>query len=415
MKSLLLDLEKGGTRPVLELLQSDAVINTVEYIRVEYWGDGNILVSDEELITIFGIIGSLPRIRELRIEFDELPLPAQALRNALGCPNSRLSYLALEDVRLSGTIDDFKDVARAVRSSRALKTVRMLRCGPAHDSRAKLDPIIVALASVPTLKDITLSSTHVDDETLGKLGESKSLEVVSLDHMSICGGIPLGQLCRSSTIKDLKFWGMPEINDDVTFMTSALATNQSLKMLRIRYCNLQQESGIQLSKMIRINSNLESISLENMTWKDFGLPLCKSLETNKTLRSLSLSIDGKDINAKEDAVQVTKGLEQNTSLRKFRLILRDIDGDVVREAFAEPVMQLLQKNFTLESIYLNSSSWSLGREVEFFLALNRTRKRHLLRNENATKGEYMNMLAAHSEDLSITHYVLKMNPSLFQV
>ena len=412
VKSLLFDLEKG-TRPVLDLLRNDDVIEQVEFIRVEYWGDGNVLVSDEELIVIFGIIGALPNIQELRIEFDELPLPAQALRNALSCPTSRLRYLALEDVRVSGSLDDFEDVADAIQRSSSLKTVRMYRCGPAEDTRATLDPIISALASVPTLKDVTLSSTHCSDEALGVLGESKSLEIVALDHMTICG-LSLSQLCRSRSIKDLRFWGMPELNDDATFLSSALASNQSLKMLRIRHCNLQQESGVQLAEMIDRNTTLESLSLENMHWKDFGEPLHKSLAVNKSLRSLSLSMDGKEINIRENAAKVTAGLEQNTSLRKFRLLLRDMDGHDVREAFLGPFTKLLETNYTLESLYLNSGIIDLGDDINFFLKLNRSGKRHLLRDENSTKAEFMDMLASHSEDLSITHYVLTMNPALFR-
>jgi hypothetical protein len=371
-----------------------------------------VLVSDEELIAIFGIIGSLPRIRELRIEFDELPLPAQALRNALACPTSKLRYLALEDVRLSGSIRDFQDVAEAVRKSTSLRTFRMYRCGPAHDTRATLDPIIAALSDVPTLKDITLSSTHLSDRALGTLGRSHSLECVSLDHMSI-SGLPLGELCRSQSIKELKFWGMPEINDDVSYLTFALNNNPCLKMLRLRYCHLNEESGVKISQMISENTVLESLSLENIDWKSFGGPFQQAFERNNTLKSLSMSIDVKGLNMEDNAVKLAAGLENNTSLRKLRLMFRDIDADAIRQAYLGPVSKLLQKNYTLESLYLNSSALILSEEIDFLLKLNRTGKRHLLRDDTATKADFMDMLAANSEDVSITHYVLTMNPALF--
>ena len=411
VKSLLFDLEKG-TRPVLDLLQNDAVIDTVEYIRLEYWGDGNVLVSDEELIDIFGIIGALPRIQELRIEFDELPLPARALQNVLSCPTSRLRYLALEDVRISGSFGDFEGVADAVKRSTSLRTVRMYRCGPSEDTRATLDPIIAALATVPTLKDVTISSTHCSDEALGMLGDSNSLEVVALDHMTVCGE-PLSQLCGSKSIQDLKFWGMPELNDDATFLTSALTSNQALRMLRIRHCHLQQESSNLLAEMIGQNTGLERLSLENMHWKDFGEPLRKAFALNHSLKSFSLSIDGKDINVSVNATQLVAGLEQNKSLKKFRLLLRDMDGHKVRDAFLTPLTKLLQTNVTLENLFINSGILDLGEDINFLLKLNRTGKRHLLRDENATKHQFVDMLADHSEDMSIIHYVLTMNPALF--
>jgi len=409
--SLLFDLEKG-TRPVLDLLRNDDVIQSVKYIRVEYWGDGNVLVSDEELITIFGIIGRLPRIKELIIEFDELPLPAKALRNALSCSTSRLRFLALEDVRISGTLQDFKDVAAAIQQSRSLRAVRLYRCGPAFDSRASLDPIIAALASVPTLKDITISSTHCSEEVLGMLGESNSLEVVAMDHMTISGP-SLRQLCQSRSIQDLKFWGMPELDENATYLTSALVSNQALKILRIRYCRLHQESARLLSDMLYRNSQLESLSLENVHWKDFGTSLQKSLTSNKSLKSLSLSIDDKDIDLSSNVANLTTGLEKNTGLRKFRLLLREMDGQAVRKAFSKPILDMLQNNYTLESIYINNNSMLDEGMISILLKLNRTRKRHLLRDECSTKLHFVDMLAAHSADVSITHYVMSMNPAIF--
>jgi hypothetical protein len=413
VQSLLFDLEKG-TRPVLELLRCDDVIRTVEYIRVEYWGDGNVLVSDDELIAIFGIIGALPKIRELRIEFDELPLPAQALRNAMAHPGSRLRYLALEDVRLSGSIAEFQDVADAVRRSTSLTTFRMYRCGPSPDTAATLDPIVAALSEVPTLKDVTLSTTHVSAEALGTLGSSKSLEVVSLDHMSI-SGLPLGELCQSHSIQDLKFWGMPEINEDISFMASALATNHTLRMLRIRYCHLNDASGVHLSQMVGANKGLECITLENLNWRNFGGTFQNALQTNNTLRSLSLSIDTKDLqDLRKDAIQIAVGLESNTSLRQLRLLFREVACNSVREAFLCPFTAMLQKNYTLESLHLNNGILPLSPEVDFLLKLNRTRTRHVL-YKNAPNGELMAMLEAHGEDLSITHYALTTNPALFHV
>ncbi|CAB9498593.1 Inherit from KOG: leucine rich repeat containing [Seminavis robusta] len=413
VKSLLFDLEKG-TGPVLELLRSDEVIQTVEYIRVEYWGDGNVLVSDDELIVIFGIIGSLPRIRELRIEFDELPLPAQALRNAMAHPYSRIRYIALEDVRLSGSLADFEDVADAVRRSASLKTFRMYRCGPSPETRATLDPIITALSDIPTLKDVTLSTTHLSPEALGALGRSKSLETVSLDHMTI-SALPLAELCQSQSIKDLKFWGMPEINDDISSMESALAINNSLKMLRVRYCHLNQNSGVHIARMIAANKTLESITLENMNWRNFGGPIQKALEMNNTLRSLSLSIDSKDLqNISNDAQQIALGLEVNIGLQRLRLLFRDVSLNDIQKAFLGPITGMLRKNYTLESLYLNNGTLALSPEVDFLLKLNRTGKRHLL-YKHAPNGELMDMLAAYSGDPSITHYALTMNPALFHV
>ena len=411
IKSLLFDLEKG-TRPVLDLLRNDAVIDTVEYIRLEYWGDGNVLVSDEELVDIFGIIGALPRVQELRIEFDELPLPAQALQKVLSCPTSKLRYLALEDVRISGTIDDFEEVAGAIKRIPSLRTVRMYRCGPSYDTKATLDPIVSALADVPTLKDVTISSTHCSDEALGVLGDSNSLEVVALDHMAVCGQ-PLSQLCQSNSIQDLKLWGMPELNDDTTFLTSALASNQALKILRIRHCHLQKQSCNLLAEMIGQNTSLESLSLENLYWKDFGEPLRKAFTLNRFLKSISLSIDGKDINVQKNAEKLVSGLERNTSLKKLRLLLRDMDSQEVRDVFLPPLTKLLHQNFTLESVVINSGILDLGEDINFLLKLNRTGKRRLLRDDNAEKHEYLDLLAEHSEDMSITHYILTMNPALF--
>jgi hypothetical protein len=416
VKSLLLDLEKG-TQPVLDLLRSHQVSSTVEYIRVEYWGDGNILVSDMELIAIFGIIGALPMLKELRIEFDELPLPAQALRSALSCRPARLRYLALEDVRLSGSFEDFEDAAEAVRRAPSLKTVRMYRCGPAQDTRATLDPIVVALSRIPTLKDVTLSNTHLSDEALGTLGDSSSLQILSLDHMSI-SAFPLGQLCQSSSIRELKFWGMPEINDDIPVMTSSLTTNNALKTLRMRYCYLNHEFGMRLSEMLYFNKSLENISLENMNWREFGRHLSKCLRFNTGLRSLSLSIDSKNITPSElqaNAAAITGALENNSTLRTLRIFLRHANDMGVASAFADPVREMLQKNYTLENLYLNCSSSELSSEIDFLLKLNRTRKRHLLRNENSSREAFMDMLATHSQDVSLTHYFLTMNPSLFRI
>jgi hypothetical protein len=262
------------------------------------------------------------------------------------------------------------------------------------------------------LKDVTLSTSHVSAEALGTLGASKSLEVVSLDHMSIAG-LPLGELCQSQSIKDLKFWGMPEINDDISFMTSALATNHTLRMLRIRYCHLNEATGVHLSRMVGANMGLECITLENMNWRNFGVPIQNALQTNNTLRSLSLSIDTKDLrDLPKDAIQIAGGLETNTSLRQLRLLFREVTCNSVREAFLVPVTAMLQKNYTLESLYLNNGILALSPEVDFLLKLNRTRKRHLL-YKNAPNGELMAMLEAHGEDLSITYYALTMNPGLF--
>lgn len=410
-RSLLFDLEKG-TGPVLDILKSRKASRAAEYIRVEYWGDGNILVSEQELIEIFGLIGNLPNVKELRIEFDELPLPAKALKNALSHQPSHLRYLALEDVRLSGDSRDFEDVAMAMKETTSLRSFRMNRCGPHEGTLASLDPIVAALASVPNLKDIVLSSTHLSSEVLGILGQSTSLETVSLDHMTISPR-PLSQLCQSRTIRELKFWGMPEINDDITFMTISLSSNKSLKAFRSRYCHLNEEAGLKISEMLRTNDTLESITLENMNWPDFGFPMALCLKENKSLTSLSLAIDSRVTNLDQNAAMLIGALESNSSLKRLRIMLRAVTAERLRDAFVAPITRMLQKNYILESIFLNGNLVDLGAEVSFFLKLNGTKHRHLLRDERATKEEFVSMLAKHTEDQQLSHYILSMNPSLF--
>ena len=123
----------------------------------------NNVVTDDDMVAIFQALSEMPVLQKLRVDFVGRPLrlPVTALGNVLR-ESRQLKQLVLEDVRLAAeSADDLEAVSQAIREHPALEIVDLHCCVPADGLEATLDPLVTALAQVPTLTEVLLRDTRI--------------------------------------------------------------------------------------------------------------------------------------------------------------------------------------------------------------------------------------------------------------
>jgi hypothetical protein len=363
---------------------------------------------------------------------DALTLPVAALEMVLRRA-IRLEILFLHQIKLHGSAFDFEHaLPKSLQGHPSLKRVNLHCCGAAvSDSgvAANLDPLVCALAALPTMYYLSLDQAPITSVSVRALAESSSL-------------------------KDISFYNMPVIKPSLNILVEALqGTNQEgqkqstsqLQGLRIRSCSLDCTDASSIASMMESNSTLESLVFYCDRWNDYGPSLARSLEKNTTLKRLEVGIgkSGKnsesldstmpDMNElhKNAAMDISNALKDNadTSLRHLCLCLSNGKGGELYQAYMEPFEHMLETNYTLQSFLLQgeNSFSTISPNAAFLMKLNQRSvldRRRLFqgkqimkrmqnsRDTNAEEDPWIESLIQHQGDLSILFYLLSRNPSL---
>lgn len=388
------------------------------------------LSDDAVLLIIQRLVSYLPNIKTFVImsyfRSETMSLPVSALK-IIFQEAIRMEILFLHQIRLQGLAGDFEAMSNAVREHTSLKRVNLHHCRAkcmGNEDRnvtteAYLDSLIYPLASLPTLHFL-------------------SLDQVLLTEASV------NALTKSVSLRDLSFYNIPELKLWICNLLQSIQqqslTQQNLRGLRIRSCNLGCKEAAECARMLERNTSLESLVLYCDSLDDYGTIIGKSLQKNTTIRRLELGIGksgeslvdmGNTISAgvslvdhESAAKSIAAALTKNTStsLRHLCLCLGNGSGHEIYQAYMPYFEEMLETNFTLESFLLQGvRSFSVvSPKVEFLMRLNQRsvlgRKRLFQENarvqqKNSTN-RWLESLVQHHNDLSIIYYVLSRNPAI---
>lgn len=349
----------------------------------------NHIVTDDDLLAIFGALGDLHHLQKLRVDFIGRPLrlPVRALTSVLQ-RSTELTKLVLEEIRLSGSVEELEALADAFKSHQSLEIVDLHCCVPADGVETTLDPVVSALAQVPTLTEVLLRDSRIAPRSmtanLDNLGnidddddDDNAMDESTANNNAGWAGTSLTALCQSTSLRILTLRDMAEIRDQhLELMAESLRTNDTLRELTICSTHLGERSGRAMGQVLQTNRRLQKLEIQ--------------------------------LNSGEHAIPITEVLQANSSLKRLDLFFNGSISPRIREAFTE----MLRRNYVL--LDLNGSVWrgQSNSEIDFYLRLNRAGRGDLL-TEHATRKQWVETMISQRGDLSILFSILSMNPSIF--
>ena len=170
-----------------------------------------------------------------------------------------------------------------------------------------------------------IGDTSLDSKCVSILSEilktNKTIKRLGLYSSSLTGGIKQvsDSLCNNETLEQLELWNVTGITDeDMTPLSTILATNTTLKELRLFNCNIT-DNGVryicegltknQTLTMLNIGGNPQITSVSTSTIADL-------IQTTTSLTTLYLyytSLNNDDIKT------ICTSLNKNTKIRKLNL------------------------------------------------------------------------------------------------
>lgn len=364
----------------LRMFQSERCVTLVHDRTIN-----NNVVTEEDLVAIFTAVSEMPDLQKLRVDFVSRPLrlPVSAVARVLQ-HSRQLKHLVLEDVRLAASAEDLEAIALVIRQHPALETVDLHCCVPADGNEATLDPLVTALAFVPTLTEVLLRDTRIAPRSMTQPAlnnnnggdDDDSDSDVSMSAENAWPGTSLTALCQSTSLHRLTLRDMVEIQDQhVELMAESLGANETLREFTVCSANLGERSGRAIGHVLQVNRKLHKLEIQ--------------------------------LNSGEAAIPITEILQFNSGLKRLDLFFNGCISTRIREAFTE----MLRRNYRL--LDLNGSVWrgQANSEIDFYLRLNRAGRGDLL-TEHASRSQWVDTMISQRDDLSIVFSLLSMNPSI---
>lgn len=322
-------------------------------------------ISNDQAIHFFQLlVSTLPKLRRLEL-FPGVggynAVPIEALGVAIGHAHN-LQSLYLYHIELSGEGGNFISLAENLQRHSSLKEFCIIDCQITENEISNehaFEPILRALGTISTLQVVALWAS--EDDSLGRLSNGS-----------------LATLCQSTSIQRLMLLKFNLQDQDIGQMFDALSTNQSMKRIYMS-CSLKEQGSNRLVKMLQSNSTMQKLKLD-----------LDSLDKPKCL------------------LKVAEALETNTSLNYLKLC-----GGTINTEIEQAFLQMLEKkNFSLETLLLPSVGSDLTAQMDFYLKVNRSGFRHIIREGTAHRSKWVEALISTNDDLDTSFYFLSMNPSL---
>lgn len=410
------------------------------------------IVYDQEWMDIFECIGNLPRIKTVSLSFRvPVALPIQAfttfIQQAKSLETLYLSGLQLsipKTTTASAAGDNNHHICRvdelihAFRDAQLLKNLQLCRHRTIRgDATAKvnreMDPLLLAVASLPNLKWFHIDRTDI-------FSDQHTLELV----------------CRApiQTLKIGTCERTVKLEQCLPRMTPSLEENGELKELIVHHI-LRDDALVAMADLIQHNTSLDKIALR-IESDDFGAKLSDALRANTTLQSLDLNLLSRDrAGFRKNMAVIADALARNKQSALTTLKLNGAKGIRSSGLILEPFLKMLQlHNYTLQSLEINRNAVTLSADINFYLKLNRIGRRHLLRatqddgehydysdgvhgkahtfyhhhrettlnSDNGSQGhclsfrnEFANVLIQNKDDLRVLFYFISRNPLILPV
>ena len=439
-------------------------------------------LSNDELTLLFqGMVCCLPHIKTLVVmsyfRSEAMSLPVKALET-LFQRAQRLEILFLHQVKFvgaqedgTGATHDVQLMADTLAQHPALKRVNIHCC----------DNTPAAVVNDDNNFQNTLAPINLDPFVCALAGLS-TMDYLSLDNVPVTQ-VSMQALSQSPNLKDVSFYNMPDIKSGLPVLMTALRSDKQhddlkrgshLRGLRIRHCDLGSHEADLITNMLTYNKSLESLvfyvdsnTSASYSWDEtYGASLATALATNASLKRLEVGV-GKiqedseisiarispdnvttfttalrtpPLKHTEAAQQIAHALETNksSSLKHLSLGLFDARCNEIYDAYMNPLANMLESNYVLETLLLQGSNcFSVtSPRVTFLLSLNHPsvlgRKglfQKVMQHETQTLAESTNddgniasssirnpwidsVVENKDGDLSILYYLLGKNPNL---
>lgn len=306
----------------------------------------------EEQHLLWRALGNLPNLEEAHFKyFSESPLHLDGL-NCFLLRAKGIRKLSIYDSVLSSK--DVEDGLVSLEQHTNLKTVFFSHLCISSDR--VLDPILNSLMTAPKLSNVTIRIPRrrrnlVQTETLRSLLRSKTLKILELRRTILSDEqlIQLAEDLESSKLKEV--------------------TVQCDESLRESCC-------LAISKMLKVNVALTRLEVWGQAVEEEGfINIINSLHANATLKILHLSHD-------------------------------------IQERGHLALTRLFEANRSLETLYMRSfGEPDMMTRTDYFLKLNSTKLRGLQLDVNMDRGEMVEKLEKHSNEINHLYFLLRGNPN----
>ena len=189
------------------------------------------------------------------------------------------------------------------------------------------------------MRNLDIENTSLDSKCVSILSEilktNKTIKTLVLRYSSLTGGIKQvsDSLCNNETLRLLRLSYVTGITDeDMTHLSTMLATNTSLKVLRLSNCNIT-DNGVRY--------------------------ICEGLIKNQTLTTLDIGgnhqITSVSTSTIADLIQTT------TSLTELRLYYTSLNNDDIKT-----ICTSLNKNTTIRKLYLSRENYEYCKKLDSY-------------------------------------------------
>lgn len=332
-----------------------------------------------------------------------------------------IGYLdALEELQIWCSTIPTDVFAHTLRHATNLAKVYFFRVG-LDGNQADMDDLADALGQHAALRDVRIGGFHLIQENVNidrmveALARTPRLEVVSLQlsgsHRSIpCAPAALAALFHSTSITDLYLSRLGLGEDHLAVIPDVLQENQILRSLDLFGNNIENQHIIRMAACLARNTCLETLVLPCPA-TDLSVEACKAisqaLQTNTSLVTFNLPRSNL---SDAGIVQLAQGLTVNKTLKKIEVGVSKDVGDAGINALTE----MLEKNYELERVVVSSPDASIKQKAEYYMRLNEVGRGKILRDGNATREQWVEVLIACHADLDCLFYFLKTNPAICQ-
>ena len=176
------------------------------------------------------------------------------------------------------------------------------------------------------MRCLYIQDTSLDSKCVSILSEilktNKTIKTLQLDSSSLTGGIKQvsDSLCNNETLEELLLWNVTDITDeDMTHLSTMLATNTTLKLLHLPNCNIT-DNGVRY--------------------------ICEGLTKNQTLTTLDIG-DNRQITSVSTST-IADLIQTTTSLTELRLDYTSLNNDDIKT-----ICTSLNNNTTIRKLYLS--------------------------------------------------------------
>jgi hypothetical protein len=345
------------------------------------------LMNDQWLQMLEGV-GHLVGLQQLQIWCSTLPVSTFA--NLLQRANM-LQVVFFFHVKLDGTQDEFRDFSNSIRHHPRLREFRF--------------------GGIEMIRE-TISF----DCVVEALGEAEQMQVVTLQLMNgnrhnRFSGAALAKLMSSTTMQCLYLTRLGLGPEHYEAIIMAIQTNKNIRVLDLFANNIKNDQLIQIVHMLSDNKVLEMIVLPGLDDNEFNdecsLAVSEMVKFNSSMISLYMPCSKfTDFGL----VHLAESLSVNKSLKKVEIAVSNKIGQQGIEALTT----MLDKNYGLERLVVDSNEKSIKSKIEYYMRLNAVGRGPLINSGQANRVEWVNMLVSVRDDLDCLFYFISMNPTLCQ-